>query len=294
MENFRIWTHHNNILGKGAGGIVYIGKDLETKQKIAAKHILGADSQKVKEENFDKLLKLSHKNLFKIHKIYQDEKDLWQIMEFCPHGNLSGFFQRTNPPFNEKFVMMQGIATGLKYLHKKNIIHRDIKPANILVASDNPIVVKLADFDVSKFLLPEVQTEMSTDTGTLPFKAPEFFWRNQGGRLIYGDSVDIFALGLTYLAMLQHNTGSKALTPRAEIQSDILVDSIGRHMWEIWVFQRQVVEVVRTREDTDTTGLMKLLIQRMTRFEPEDRPDVDSIVDVIDQVTKIILYTTCA
>ena len=45
------------------------------------------------------------------------------------------------------------------------------------------------------------------------FQAPEFFQRTESGQLRYHRSVDVYAAGLTFLAMLQRN---RLLVPQIE------------------------------------------------------------------------------
>ena len=118
---------------------------------------------------------------------------------------------------DQEMEIMTQIAEGVQYLHSRNVIHRDIKPVNILIANDNPIDVKLTDFDLSKFLPEDVDTsKMSSNVGTEKFKAPEMFLRNEG-KLAYYRNVDIYSTGLTYLAMLQE---TNPLLPRLETPQD--------------------------------------------------------------------------
>ncbi len=69
------------------------------------------------------------------------------------------------------------------------VCHRDLKPNNILVSKDGKIV-KITDFNVSKFLdkteekqkfssLSSENYKMWTNTGTIAFTAPEVFLENE-------------------------------------------------------------------------------------------------------------------
>ena len=115
-------------------------------------------------------------------------------------------FYKNNEVTHEQCVkIMWQIAAGVKYLHQNDVVHRDIKPENILFSNNLPIQVKLTDFDVSKFFEEFETSTMSTNVGTLAFKAPEFFQRTPEGKLVYHRNVDVYTMGLTFLALLQAN-----------------------------------------------------------------------------------------
>jgi serine/threonine protein kinase len=95
--------------------------------------------------------------------------------------------QKTLSPEDCKSVLLQGLS-ALKHLHHEimdKIVHRDIKPANILVTSENPLRVKLADFGLSK-----AGPKWETACGTAYYAAPEIY----DGE--YSPSIDIWSLGV--------------------------------------------------------------------------------------------------
>lgn len=96
-------------------------------------------------------------------------------MEYVPHGDLTQYTTGATlmPEFNCCHVAHQ-MMSALDYLHKHNVTHRDIKPDNILVASQDPFVVKLTDFGLSKVVADDL-TFLKTFCGTLLYCAPEVY-----------------------------------------------------------------------------------------------------------------------
>ena len=95
-------------------------------------------------------------------------------MEFCEIGDLNKFYRMKDVTFGTSEEIMKQTICGIAYLHDQNIIHRDIKPGNILMTSEDPLVLKLTDFDVTKCLNVDIETSgMSSNVGTNVFKAPE-------------------------------------------------------------------------------------------------------------------------
>ena len=81
------------IIGKGTFSIVKLGENKKTKEKVAIKimqknKILSKDDLIRIEREIEILKRLSHPNVIKIHKIFEDEKRYYIIMEFCENGEL--------------------------------------------------------------------------------------------------------------------------------------------------------------------------------------------------------------
>lgn len=96
-------------------------------------------------------------------------------MEYVPYGDLTPFVSRKNL-LTERQCQSVAYQTmhALDYLHKNKITHRDIKPDNILIASSDPMVVKLSDFGLSKVVTND-DTFLKTFCGTLLYCAPEIY-----------------------------------------------------------------------------------------------------------------------
>ena len=297
-----------DILGREAYGVVYTAEDSDNRQ-VAAKRIDGRAHPGILEHNFDKLLGLKHPNIVNIFDIQEQDQTLWMFMEFCPHGDLNKFFQENVLSFHQKLDVMKQISNGLHYLHTKNIIHRDIKPPNILMSRENSLVPKLTDFDVAKCLDPDVETSvMSSNVGTLACKAPEFFKKSEHGKISYHRNVDIFALGLTFLAVFQAKKGKRMLVPHMETARDsehmmpigsVIVTRISYNISNL-----SIVDLQATSADSDTTDQdaaaaadqesvametrqkleLKKLIQKMTCFKPEERLSASDVLDILRRI----------
>ena len=260
----------SEVLGQGAFGIVYKGRDANN-ISIAAKRIDGNLHPRVLTQDLHRLMKLDHPNVMKILDVEKKENIVWMIMPLCEF-DLNKFYKRRDISPDTNSEVMKQIMMGIEYLHSGNIVHRDIKPGNILVTSVAPLHLKLADFDVCKCLDPEVETSlMTSNVGTLAFKAPEFFQRTSPGKIEYHRNVDIYAAGLTFLAILQAEKGKKLLIPHIETpreDSELHAPSIGQLISERIKYKVPELNIVKIEGEQRS---LKWLISKMTCTEPEDR-----------------------
>ena len=289
-----------DILGRGAYGVVYKGKDSQNRT-IAAKTVNGQIHPRILNQNFDRLLKLKHPNIVNIFQKFQQGDEFWMFIEYCPHGDLNQFFHTRTVSHNRKLDVMVQMMTGVEYLHKNNIVHRDIKPGNILIFHESPLLLKLTDFDVSKFLNPEVETsEMSSNVGTFAYKAPEFFRRNSMGKISYYRSVNVYASGLTYLAILQGRKGKRMLMPCLETAEDPseLITPIASTIVTRLRYGVKELNIVKLEDATNANkpnateeNKIRELIKSMTNIEPRNRL---SATKVIGKLLMIQVGLTCS
>ena len=83
LNSWKINTSLNNILGKGAYGIVYKAKDKD-EETFAVKTIDGKLHPRILTQNVNKFLELSHPNIVKICDIHRNDSFLhvYDILSF--------------------------------------------------------------------------------------------------------------------------------------------------------------------------------------------------------------------
>jgi serine/threonine protein kinase len=213
------------LLGKGAFAMVY---KVQTKNKgtvFAAKEL---DKRRfikngildIKFDNELKIMKqLNHPNIVQYEDYHEFEQWIYIFMEYVPHGELSKEL-RENGPLPEPMIqtITRQVLHALEYLHRRNITHRDIKPDNILIASRDPLIVKLSDFGLSKSVKNQ-ETFLKTFCGTLLYCAPEIYpdygtyvrgqapKRRRPGEAVprgspYNQSVDMWSFGAVLFHLL--------------------------------------------------------------------------------------------
>eukprot|EP01083_Nonionella_stella_P289569 985378_1 len=116
-------------------------------------------------------------------------------MEYCIAGSIGDIIKITKHTLSESeiAIIAKHILSGLKYLHKNNIIHRDIKCGNILLSDSGQC--KLADFGVSAQLAQTI-SRRNTVIGSPYWMAPEVLKQNN-----YNQKADIWSMGISIIEM---------------------------------------------------------------------------------------------
>jgi serine/threonine-protein kinase len=192
-------------LGKGAMGVVYLGKDPKIGRTVAIKTMAlsqefeGDELKEVKERFFREAETAGRLNHPAIVTIYDagEEHDLAYIaMEFLKGKDLVPYTKPDNllPPGKTLSIIVK-VAEALGYAHSMGVVHRDIKPANIMYEpeSDTP---KVTDFGIAR-ITDSSKTKTGMVLGTPSYMSPE----QLAGKKIDGRS-DLFSLGVTLYQLL--------------------------------------------------------------------------------------------
>ena len=191
-------------LGKGAMGIVYLGKDPRINRTTAIKTFRFPDDFKPEEiENLKETFfreaesagTLSHPNIVTIYDAGEEQELAYIAMEFLEGEDLEKYTSKENLlPLRKVVDYVADIADGLDYAHQKGIVHRDIKPANIMLLKSG--AVKITDFGIARITATS-QTQTGIVKGTPFYMSPEQF----SGEKVDGRS-DIFSLGTMMFQLL--------------------------------------------------------------------------------------------
>jgi len=195
-------------LGKGAMGIVYLGRDPKIGRTVAIKTMALAAEFEPDELNDVKSRffreaetagRLSHPNIVQIFDAGEEHSLAYIAMEYVNGVDLSRNVKSNNllkPRDVLKYIA--DAADALEYAHSNGIVHRDIKPANMMLLPESQ-TIKLMDFGIAR-LADSTKTKTGMVLGTPSYMSPE----QLSGRPVDGRS-DLFSLGVTLYQLL---TGS--------------------------------------------------------------------------------------
>lgn len=240
-------------LGKGAMGVVYLGKDSKLDRLVAIKTL--PLSQEFEAEELQEATiwffqeaaaagRLSHPHIISIYDAGEEQDLAYISMEFVKGGNLVPYTQAENLlPISTVVEIMIHAAEALDYAHSQGVIHRDIKPANLMY---NPATgqIKITDFGIAR-ITDSNKTKTGTILGTPSYMSPE----QLAGKPLDGRS-DLFSLSVTLYQLLTGKlpfVGKSLPSLMFQITHEIPPD-IRTIRSEIPVCLKQVVEVALQKE----------------------------------------------
>jgi len=200
-------------LGKGAMGIVYLGKDPKISRVVAIKTM--ALAQEFEEDELDEVKerffreaetagRLSHPNIVTIYDAGEEHDLAYIAMEFLKGEDLAKYTKK-DKLLDVKTVVSIIIraAEGLAFAHAQNVVHRDIKPANLMYEPESDSL-KITDFGIAR-ITDSSKTKTGMVLGTPSYMSPE----QLAGKKVDGRS-DLFSLGVMFYQLLTGSLPFKA------------------------------------------------------------------------------------
>ncbi|MSQ70775.1 MAG: CHASE2 domain-containing protein, partial [Betaproteobacteria bacterium] len=192
-------------LGKGAMGVVYLGKDPKIGRVVAIKTMALAQEfeadelVEVKERFFreaETAGRLSHPNIVTIFDAGEEHDLCYIAMELLKGKDLAPYTKADNLLTVDRAVsVIARVADALGYAHSQNIVHRDIKPANVMYEPESD-AVKVADFGIAR-ITDSSKTKTGMVLGTPSYMSPE----QLSGKKVDGKS-DLFSLAVSLYQLL--------------------------------------------------------------------------------------------
>lgn len=251
------------FLGKGQYGKVYLVK--KGSKKYALKEL---DDVEIKDysREISSLSMLQFPSILSLVGFtYPEDRQAFIVTEYVPKGDLTDIIKseyklkgakKQAPPewtITKKFIVLYGIAKGMSYVHKFDIMHRDLKPDNILLNENYE--PKIADFGFSKFADSESAVLHTMQIGTILYEAPEVILYDT-----YNTKVDVYSFAIIACYMF-----SGKVPHENEKQMDVLIN----------------IEKA-DRDESLLEGMptgVQALIEACWDQEPNNRPTFDIIVE---------------
>jgi eukaryotic-like serine/threonine-protein kinase len=192
-------------LGKGAMGVVYLGKDPKIGRVVAIKTMAlsqefeGEELEDARQRFFreaETAGRLQHQNIVTIFDAGEEHDLAYIAMEFLKGRDLVEYCKGGSLlPVPTVLSIVARVAEALDYAHRQNVVHRDIKPANIMYELQSD-TVKVTDFGIAR-ITDSSKTKTGLVLGTPSFMSPE----QLAGKKVDGRS-DLYSLGVMLFQLL--------------------------------------------------------------------------------------------
>jgi predicted Ser/Thr protein kinase len=246
-------------IGRGAMGVVYLGRDTAINRMVAIKAIPLAsefsDAELVEARSrffreAETAGRLNHPNIVTIYDVGEERGLAYIAMEYLKGRHLSDYTKSDSLMEPRKVLqVIARTADALGFAHKQQVVHRDIKPANLMYDASTD-TLKITDFGIAR-LSGAGTTRTGIVLGTPSFMSPE----QLEGRTVTGHS-DLFSLGVSLFQLL---TGQLPFT----------ADSMTGLMQQIAEAPHPPLRAFRP----DLPASVESVIDRALAKNPEDRYD---------------------
>ena len=215
------------VLGEGEIGAVYRAFDPSFNREVAIKVLPLELMRNLKIlARFRRELKmialLEHPAIVPVYDVGEENGQPYYVMRYMSGGSLRRWIRSGKMSLQDTADIIERIALGLEYAHRKGIVHRDLTPDNILFDNhNNPYIT---DFSLAKLIADTFRT----NSGNGFIGTPEYISPEQAQSLPVDHRTDIYGLGVITYEML---TGQKPY--EATDQFGVLVKHVSEPVPEI-------------------------------------------------------------
>lgn len=195
-------------IGRGAMGVVYLGKDPKIARTVAIKTLSyqAFDDNELRDlkarffREAEAAGRLSHPAIVTVYDVGEEADLAFIAMDYARGRPLSEFGKPGRLlPLATVLDIVARVADALDYAHRQKIIHRDIKPGNIIFNPDNG-EIKITDFGIAK-ISDDSRTRTGNVMGSPLYMSPE----QLKGQKVTGAS-DTYSLGITLYKLVSGET----------------------------------------------------------------------------------------
>ncbi len=232
--------------------IKFLKPELATNEKLSARFLMEGRA----------LANIRHENVVTIFSAGQEAETKYPYlaMEWLTGKTLSAFNFTTEEGKLRIGNVFRQICLGLQACHDVGIIHRDLKPSNLFLNENYDL--KIFDFGIAKTSL-EI-TESGQFIGTPAYVSPE---QCMGYKAITEKS-DVYSLGIILWELLFGATPFKGVAG-----SNPVLSFIYQHI------EAPLPEKSLSKDDSHY--FYWKLSQKMLEKDPEDRPDINKIINIL-------------
>ncbi|KAF8143363.1 kinase-like domain-containing protein [Mycena galopus ATCC 62051] len=203
-------------LGKGSFATVYKALHKASGQWVAIKVIHetnrhnapASDAAQTRQNREIHVMEtIQHPNICQLREVFRNANgSIDVVLELADGGDLLDYILQRGGLTEDtvKHITYQ-MCQALAYIHEKGIIHCDLKPEHVLLTTDDPPIVKVADFGLATIIDSiDSITMLRTMYGTPPYLAPEVVTQEKASG--YDSLVDSWSVGVILFSMLTNTT----------------------------------------------------------------------------------------
>ena len=136
VGNIKDEYYFEKKVGSGGFGVVYSAKNRLTNKRVAIKvvHKYKLNDVRIFKKEYGTLSKVDHPNIINLHEIWEWDKMLFIVTDYCYGGELfDHVLERNYLSEQDTRKVIKQCLSSLIYLKETGICHRDIKLENLML-----------------------------------------------------------------------------------------------------------------------------------------------------------------